>query len=84
MVCEFREYVKNPTFGRIRTTSEEATLKIASEQGLSSPKRKIHLDLVKSPLTFESISKMLEIDETEVCRAILRLHKLGLVYVGDV
>ncbi len=81
----FGEYVENPELRCARTTSKETTLKIATEQGLSEPQTKIYSTLSKEgPLTFESISKMLKIDETEICRAILRLQKLGLVYVGTV
>ncbi len=85
IVCGFREYTENPALRCVRTTSEETTLKIATEQGLSAPQTKIYSTLSKKgPSTFESISKILKIDETEICRAILRLQKLGLVYVGDV
>jgi hypothetical protein len=65
--------------------SEDAFSKIAAEQSLSFYQTKIYLTLSKKgPLAFESISKTLKIDKTEVCRAILRLQKLGFVYVGEV
>jgi predicted transcriptional regulator len=83
MICGFREYVETPGFGCIVATSEAATSKIANELGLSSSQTKIYLTLAKEgTLSFEQISGMLRIDVTEVCRAILRLQKLGLVYVG--
>jgi predicted transcriptional regulator len=85
IVCGFREYAETPWFGCIAATSEEATSKIVTELGLSSSQTKIYLTLAKEgKLSFEHISDMLRIDETEVCRAILRLQKLGLVYIENV
>lgn len=84
-MCGFREYAETPWFGCITATSEKATSKIATELGLSSSQTKIYLTLAKEgKLPFEYISNMLRIDETEVCRAILRLQKLGLVYLENV
>lgn len=83
LVCGFRENNEHG-FGRLGPPSDEAILKLATEQGFSLYQTKICSTLAKNgPLTFESISEMLKLEEPEVCRAILRLQKRGLVYVED-
>jgi hypothetical protein len=63
---------------------EDATFRIAAEKDLSHSQAKIYMTLAtKGPLTFDCISKILRIDLSEVCRAILRLQKRGFVSVGD-
>jgi predicted transcriptional regulator len=63
----------------------EATSKIASDGGLSFSQSKIYRTLEKNgPLSFESLSETLDMEKTEVYRAVLRLQKRGFVHVGEV
>jgi hypothetical protein len=85
-ICEFKEGRKEPELklsGSI-LDEKEVVSKMVSEKGLSLSQAKIYLTLAKKgPLAFQSISEMLEIEKADVCRAILRLQKLGFVYVGE-
>jgi predicted transcriptional regulator len=69
----------------VKESLEKSELEVVSEKGLSSSQAKIYLTLTKKgPLAFESLSETLDLDKTEVYRAILRLQKLGFVYIGAV
>jgi|WetSurMetagenome_2_1015567.scaffolds.fasta_scaffold141026_1 predicted transcriptional regulator len=64
---------------------KEVASKIASDEGLSFSQAKIYLTLERNgPLAFESISETLDMEKTEVYRAVLRLQKRGFVHVGEV
>jgi DNA-binding MarR family transcriptional regulator len=85
-IFESSECMGEESLGYIRETTEEASLlEVGAEEDLTPSQAKIYVTLTsKGPLTFESISKMLKIDLSDVCRAILRLQKRGFVSVGDV
>lgn len=60
-------------------------LKMIIREGLSFSQAKICLALQNSgPLTFESISELLDLEKAEVYRAVLRLEKLGFVNVKEI
>ena len=85
-IFESSECVGEESLSNIGETVEEASfLEVGAEEYLTPSQAKIYVTLIsKGPLTFESISKMLKIDLSDVCRAILRLQKRGFVSVGDV
>ncbi len=83
-MCELEDGMAEPQMAKTVLEEKEDISKLVFERGLSSAQAKIYLTLTrKGPMAFESISERLKIERADVCRAVLRLQKLGFVYVGE-